>query len=106
MEIDPAHPETLSNPVTGAAGGFATVDALVPPIVEQRVEMLLTELEELVPQLPVATVAVVLIRLRAMAAARGSPESSGADSASPMRPEQLSYANQDGWCAHAVWTTG
>ena len=96
MEIDPAHPETLSNPVTGAAGGFATVDALVPPIVEQRVEMLLTELEELVPQLPVATVAVVLIRLRAMAAARGSPESSGADSASPMRPEQLSYANQDG----------
>ena len=95
MESDAAEPEVMSNPVSGAASAVATAGAGAPPIMEQRVEMLLTELEELVPQLSEATMAMVLVRVRAMAASVPSRATAG-DDGSPLRPEQLSFANQGG----------
>jgi hypothetical protein len=87
------HPEAVSNPVSVATSALSTAAAPQPPIPEQRVEMLLTELEELVPLLPEATLAAVLIRLRAVASSVPVRETVGGDDGSPLRPEQLSYAN-------------
>ena len=90
-ENGPVHPEVSSRPVSGATGSVLSADALAPPMTEQRVEMLLTELGKLVPLLSEAATAAVLVRVRGMVSSAASAEAAGGDGGSPPRPEQLSF---------------
>lgn len=93
MDTDAMDSDVVSNQVSGATSALATADAVAPPMLEQRVELLLTELEQLVPLLPEAAMAAILVRVRAMAASASSCEEVAGHDGSPLRPEQLSYAN-------------